>query len=204
MLKSYLLSLFSRISGAQAIFLKQCCKEPLILHIQAFNCCMLFVLFLVCMWVKMEKKKIVLLYLAASRLSCLLCYRFRQENPGWIFNALLLAHKATTQEHSGQWIILNQINMVMISLAGLLLHKLHRGPEYKMMSQQHDGLRSDSHAELLKTTQVFQCSIKNISCIFPSAIETKTHESEVTFITFMHRRFIFTALEPKCNSHSIY
>lgn len=76
----------------------------------------------------------VFLHLAAS-LSCLCWYyKFKQANPVCIFNALLLPYKATTQECSGQWIIVNQINMVLISLAGLPSHNFHRGAEYKMTS----------------------------------------------------------------------
>ena len=59
-------------------------------------------------------------------------YRFRLGNSGRILNAVLLANKATTQECSGQCIVVNQINMVPISLAGLPLNDFHRGAVYQM------------------------------------------------------------------------
>lgn len=107
---------------------KQCHKGPLIQHVQAFNCCMLCVhLQSACEWRWQEKS--VFLYLAASTPSCLCWYyrfglNFQFPSTG--------IYKSTTQECSGQWIIVNQINMVLISLAGPPLHGFHRGAACNM------------------------------------------------------------------------
>lgn len=109
----------------------------------------------------------------------ILC-RCRQENPGCIANALLLAYKASTQERSGQWIILNQINMDLISLAGLPRHDFHRGAEYKMTRA--DGGKDWGFPRWIvkgnESVSPPDWKCQPPCCLFSRDIEIKSHESD--------------------------